>query len=104
MAAQTTSASPTGGQSLGLQEEEKIQPLSMPLSTPQDSKKDPDEVPEQKTAEERQGYITGFNLAIVMVSVTLVTFLMLLDMSIIVTVSTTPLRIIYAQEPVFVHG
>lgn len=48
----------------------------------------PDESVETiKTADEGDEYVTGFKLAIVMLSVTLVAFLMLLDTTIIVTVS-----------------
>jgi hypothetical protein len=87
MGAQTTTTSPTRDQSLERGEEEKQQPPSMP-STPQDSENDTDKTLEQTTTGEEHEYITGFKLVIAMVSVTLVAFLMLLDMSIIVTVKT----------------
>ena len=42
----------------------------------------------QETENEEQQYVTGFKFAIVMVSLTLVFFLVMLDLSIITTVST----------------
>jgi hypothetical protein len=87
MEAQTITTSPTPKQSLQ-REEEKKRPPSM-SSTPQGSEKDTNKIPEPKTAtEEEHDFITGLKLAIVVVSVTLVSLLMLLDISIIITVNT----------------
>ena len=48
----------------------------------------PDNAEKQETEHEEQQYVTGFKFAIVMVSLTLVFFLVMLDLSIITTVST----------------
>ena len=47
----------------------------------------PDNAEKQETEHEEQEYVTGFKFAIVMVSLTLVFFLVMLDLSIITTVS-----------------
>lgn len=95
MEAQTTTTFPTQEQSLEREKEEK-QPLSMP-STLQDSEKDASKTLEQSITGEEHDYITGFKFVIVMVSVTLVVFLMLLDMSIIVTVRHAS-KMIYSRN------
>jgi len=95
MEAQTATTSPTWDRSL--QREEEKQPSSTP-STPQDPEKDTINDPELKTAaREEQDYITGFKLILVLVSVTLVAFLMMLDMSIIATVKH-PQGILYSRN------
>jgi len=82
---ETTTNSLNRDQSLELQEEK--QPPSM-SSTPQDSEKDTQKPPQQRITGGEHEYITGFQFVIVMVSVTMVIFLMLLDVAIIVTVKT----------------
>lgn len=73
-------------------------------SAPQDSEKDTDKTPELKAAEkEEHDYITGFKLVILMFSVTLVAFLMLLDISIIVTVRPATKNYLQYQKTL-VHG
>lgn len=63
-------------------EEEKEQDPTSPVAEQSDEK------PQQSSpAEDEDEYVTGFKLIIVIVAVTLVCFLMMLDMSIIVTVS-----------------
>ena len=47
----------------------------------------PEHTESQETEHEEQQYVTGFKFAIVMVSLTLVFFLVMLDLSIITTVS-----------------
>jgi hypothetical protein len=53
-----------------------------------DAEKSPSDSTTTAQAEKQQEYITGWKLFVVIAAVTLVAFLMLLDMSIIVTVST----------------
>lgn len=50
------------------------------------------EKPQSCTTEVQVSHVTGLKLGLVVTSVTLVVFLMLLDMSIIVTVSMAPAR------------
>jgi hypothetical protein len=83
MEAQTTSNSPTWDQSLQQREEKKQPPSALPTPQEQDTNKDSEL---ETAAREEQDYITGFKLVLVLVSITLVAFLMMLDMSIIATV------------------
>ena len=72
---------------LPLQQQEEDKMSSSITSVPPDLAKDIGKTSEAKTTDETEpDYITGFKLAILMSSITLVAFLMLLDMSIIVTV------------------
>jgi CHASE3 domain sensor protein len=87
MEAQKRTVSLDRDQSLERQEEKKKQSPSM-LSTLQDSEEDTNKNSQQRISEGEHEYITGFKFVIVMVSVTMVIFLMLLDVSIIVTVKT----------------
>lgn len=52
--------------------------------------------------EEHHEYITGLKLGVVMVSVTLVVFLMMLDLAIIATVSRNRVTIWYDQLPMLI--
>jgi hypothetical protein len=97
MEAQTTITYPSRDQTLQREEveeegggggggEEIKQHPSMP-STPQDFEKGTNKTPELQTAVEKESYyITGFHLVVLMGCLTLVTFLILLDVSIIATV------------------
>ena len=49
-------------------------------------------IEKEKITQEEQQYITGFKFAIVMVSLTMVFFLVMLDLSIITTVSISSVR------------
>ena len=63
-------------------EEEKEQESTSPVA------EEPNEKPQQSSPlQDQYEYVTGFKLVIVIVAITLVAFLMMLDMSIIVTVS-----------------
>jgi len=96
MEAQTTTDSPTWDQSLQQREEKKQPPSASPI--PQDPEQDTNKDSEPETAaREEQDYITGFKLVLVLVSVTLVAFLMMLDMSIIATVKL-PSGILYSRN------
>lgn len=86
MEGHTTTNSPTRDLPLEREGEgEKDQPTSMPSSL-QDSEKKTNKNTEQESTEEEYDYITGFKFVILMMSITLAVFLMLLDISIIVTV------------------
>jgi hypothetical protein len=93
MEAQTTTSYPSRDQTLQREEEEEDgegeeikQHPSMP-PTPQDFEKGTNKTPELQTAVEKESYyVTGFHLVVLMGCLTLVTFLILLDVSIIATV------------------
>lgn len=56
----------------------------------------------EESEEEHHEYITGLKLGVVMVSVTLVVFLMMLDLAIIATVSRNRVTIWYDQLPLLI--
>ena len=80
-------------------EEEKNHSPSIP-STLQDSEEGMNNSAGQETTQEENDYVTGFKFIILMATVTLAVFLMLLDISIIVTVRT-PIIILTAGITVF---